>query len=46
MYAIRSYYDQLVGTLLVDGLGAGLAAIGAPAWLSLLVANGLGGGVV
>jgi len=43
--AFIDFFDQAVGTLLVGGLGAGLGSIGAPAWLTLLVANGLGGGV-
>jgi len=43
--AFIDFFDQAVGTVLVGGLGAGLSAIGAPAWLTLLVANGLGGGV-
>jgi ferrous iron transport protein B len=43
--AFIDFFDQAVGTLLVGGLGAGLTAMGAPSWLTLLVANGLGGGV-
>ncbi|MFP4206044.1 MAG: ferrous iron transport protein B [Spirochaetaceae bacterium] len=39
------FFDILFGTLLVDGLGSGLSALGAPGWLIALVANGIGTGI-
>ncbi len=39
------FFDILVGTLLVDGLGALLTGIGTPDWLTTLLADGLGGGI-
>lgn len=39
------FFEQLVGVLLVDGLGALLASFGAPGWLELLLAQGVGGGL-
>ncbi|TBW09464.1 Fe(2+) transporter permease subunit FeoB [Azotobacter chroococcum subsp. isscasi] len=39
------FFEQLVGVLLVDGLGALLASLGAPGWLELLLAQGVGGGL-
>ncbi|QID16267.1 Fe(2+) transporter permease subunit FeoB [Nitrogeniibacter mangrovi] len=43
--AFIDFFDQAVGTVLVDGLGAALTALGAPVWLTVLVANGIGGGL-
>ncbi len=43
--AFIDFFDQAVGTLLVDGVGAAMSAAGAPAWLTVLVANGIGGGM-
>lgn len=39
------FFEQLAGVLLVDGLGALLASLGAPGWLELLLAQGVGGGL-
>jgi ferrous iron transport protein B len=38
-------FDGLTGTLFVDGLGAGLARLGTPEWLNIVIANGIGGGI-
>ena len=39
------FFDILLGTWLVDGTGQLLAAVHAPAWLRVLLADGLGGGI-
>lgn len=39
------FFDILLGTLLVDGLGQLLANLSAPAWLITILADGIGGGV-
>ncbi len=39
------FFDLVTGALLVDGVGAALAAVGVPDWLRVLVADGLGGGI-
>ena len=39
------FFDILTGTLLVDGPGALMGALGAPEWLILLLADGIGGGI-
>lgn len=39
------WIDTLFGTLLVDGLGGWLTGLGAPIWLTVLLADGLGGGI-
>jgi len=39
------FFDILFGTVLVDGAGAALAAIGSPDWLTTLLASGVGGGI-
>jgi len=39
------FFDMFTGTLLVDGLGALLVSIGAPDWLILVLADGIGGGI-
>lgn len=39
------FFDILLGAWLVDGLGSLLAALNAPAWLVVLLADGLGGGI-
>ncbi len=39
------FFDQLAGTIFVDGAAALLAALHTPAWLTVLLANGLGGGL-
>jgi ferrous iron transport protein B len=39
------WIDHVFSALLVDGLGSWLAGIGAPVWLTVLLADGLGGGI-
>lgn len=43
--AFIDFFDKLFGTLLVDGLGHGLEAMGCPQWLKVVLANGIGGGI-
>lgn len=43
--AFIDFFDQAVGLLAVDGLAALLSGIGSPDWATVLLANGLGGGV-
>jgi ferrous iron transport protein B len=43
--AFTDVFDGVVSTLLVDGAGRGLAALGAPQWLIAILADGLGGGI-
>ncbi|MCB1962114.1 MAG: Fe(2+) transporter permease subunit FeoB [Rhodocyclaceae bacterium] len=43
--AFIDFFDQFTGTLLVDGAGRALAAAGVPQWLTVLLAQGIGGGV-
>lgn len=43
--AFVDVFDQGAQALFVDGLGALLDGVGAPAWVSVLLANGLGGGI-
>ena len=42
---ITGWIDSAFGALLVDGFGGWLAGIGAPIWLKVLLADGLGGGI-
>lgn len=37
--------DALCGKILVDGFGCWLSGTGVPVWLTVLLANGLGGGI-
>lgn len=39
------FFDIAAQTIFVDGVGAGLAAVGGPDWLGVLLADGLGGGI-
>jgi ferrous iron transport protein B len=39
------WIDGLFGAVLVDGLGGWLTNLGAPVWLNVLLADGLGGGI-
>ncbi|OQB96396.1 MAG: Ferrous iron transport protein B [Spirochaetes bacterium ADurb.Bin110] len=39
------FFDILGGTLFVDGLGHLLDGLGTPAWLRVIIANGIGGGI-
>jgi ferrous iron transport protein B len=43
--AFVDFFDQAVGALLVDGMGALLTSFNWPAWLIVLLCNGIGGGV-
>jgi len=43
--AFIDFFDQFFGTLLVDGGGALLTSLGSPAWLTTVIANGIGGGI-
>ncbi|GLS06203.1 ferrous iron transport protein B [Chitiniphilus shinanonensis] len=43
--AFIDFFDQAAGTLLVDGLGHLLGTLGAPQWLVVLLAQGIGGGI-
>lgn len=43
--AFIDLFDQAAGALFVDGPAHWLAAAGAPEWLTLLLANGIGGGL-
>ena len=43
--AFVDFFDQVVGALLVDGLGVLLAQIATPEWLQVLITKGLGGGI-
>ena len=43
--AFIDFFDIFTGTLLVDGFGEILNGIGSPEWLTVLLANGIGGGL-
>lgn len=43
--AFIDFFDIFTGTLLVDGFGAVLGGIGTPDWLTVLLAQGVGGGI-
>ncbi len=43
--AFIDFFDQLAGTLFVDGLGELLASFSAPEWLIAVLATGIGGGI-
>ncbi|OHX37313.1 ferrous iron transport protein B [Methylomonas sp. LWB] len=43
--AFVDFFDKAVGALLVDGLGAQLTGWQWPAWLVVLICNGIGGGI-
>ena len=43
--AFIDFFDQFAGVLLVDGFAEVLGSMGAPEWLSVLLANGIGGGL-
>lgn len=43
--AFIDFFDGLAGAFLVDGLGHALGTIGAPDWVTVLLAGGLGGGI-
>ncbi|MEW6512597.1 MAG: Fe(2+) transporter permease subunit FeoB [Pseudomonadota bacterium] len=43
--AFIDFFDQAAGALFVDGFGALLASFGAPEWLNVMLAKGIGGGL-
>lgn len=43
--AFIDFFDMFTGTLLVDGLAEVLAQFNAPEWLTVMLANGIGGGI-
>ncbi len=43
--AFIDFFDQAAGALLVDGFGELLGGMGAPEWLNVLLAKGIGGGL-
>jgi len=43
--AFIDFFDIATGTVLVDGLETLLASFGAPDWLMLIIADGIGGGI-
>ncbi len=43
--AFIDFFDILAGTILVEGLGHVINALGVDGWLITLVANGIGGGI-
>ncbi len=43
--AFIDFFDILAGALFVEGLRAGLSALGAPEWLRVILADGLGSGI-
>ncbi len=43
--AFIDFFDQAAGTLFVDGTAQVLAGLGTPAWLTLILAEGIGGGL-
>ncbi|MFA7256869.1 MAG: ferrous iron transport protein B [Kiritimatiellales bacterium] len=42
---LTGWIDMFLGGLLVDGFGSWLNGLGAPAWIHVLLADGLGGGI-
>jgi ferrous iron transport protein B len=43
--AFIDFFDIFTGTILVDGLAVWLGELGAPEWLIMLLANGIGAGI-
>lgn len=43
--AFIDFFDIFSGTLLVDGFAEALGQLNSPAWLTVLLANGIGGGL-
>lgn len=43
--AFIDFFDGIAGVLFVDGLGYWMGSVGAPQWLVVMFANGIGGGV-
>jgi ferrous iron transport protein B len=43
--AFIDFFDQAAGAIFVDGFGEALAGMGAPEWLKVMLADGIGGGL-
>ena len=43
--AFIDFFEQAAGAIFVDGFGELLAGFGAPEWLKVMLANGIGGGI-
>ena len=43
--AFIDFFDGVAGALFVDGFGGWMDSLGSPKWLTVLVANGVGGGL-
>ncbi|MEG3616850.1 ferrous iron transport protein B [Magnetovibrio sp. PR-2] len=43
--AFIDFFDIAAGTIFVDGVGTVLESVGAPLWIKVLLADGLGGGI-
>ena len=43
--AFIDFFDGVAGTIFVDGVGHLLQSMGAPVWLEVLLAKGIGGGI-
>jgi ferrous iron transport protein B len=43
--AFIDFFDQFAGAVFVDGFAAAMAGLGAPEWLQVLLAKGIGGGL-
>ncbi|MBL8660672.1 MAG: Fe(2+) transporter permease subunit FeoB [Rhodospirillales bacterium] len=43
--AFIDFFDLLFGAIFVDGAAAALSRLGSPAWLTTLLADGVGGGI-
>jgi ferrous iron transport protein B len=43
--AFIDFFDQFAGAIFVDGFGALLGGLGAPEWVTVALANGIGGGL-
>ena len=43
--AFIDFFDMFTGALVVDGLGHVLNGMGSPEWLTIALANGIGGGI-
>nr|VFJ88666.1 MAG: ferrous iron transport protein B [Candidatus Kentron sp. LFY] len=43
--AFIDFFDQFFGVLFVDGIDVWVTSMGAPGWLTALVAGGIGGGI-
>lgn len=43
--AFIDFFDIFFGTVFVDGLGHWMTSVGSPQWLTVIVADGIGGGI-